>query len=82
MIYKILSFFFPPKSMPKLPFVEFIFRGEKARTLKELCDKDNSRAAHYDLWSKITEYLPNEDLSYGTQWTISNDDALTTRIYR
>ena len=62
--------------------VEFVFRGDRARKIKELCDKTDSLTGRYDLWTAIQAEFPNEDFSPGTIWSIRNNDPLITRIIR
>jgi hypothetical protein len=85
MIIRFLNFLFPgisDKKPKEIVDVEFVFKGDRARKIKELCDKPDTLAANYDLWTAIQTELPNEDFSYGTKWMIRNNDPLTTRIIK
>ena len=70
----------PPKK--EIVEFEFIFKGEKARQLKALCDNADTLLHRYDLWSFIENELPTHDFSVKNHWKINNSDPLTTKVIK
>jgi hypothetical protein len=72
-------------STPKLTEViefEFVFKGDKARQIKALCDNTDTHLHRYDLWNFIQNELPTQDVSSQSHWRINNSDALSTKVIK
>lgn len=70
----------PPKK--EIIEFEFVFRGDKARQIKALCDDSDTLVHRYDLWAFIQNELPTQDVSSKNNWRINNSDPLSTKVIK